>query len=439
MGEAPAAQSLATGDAISARSLQGGCGVQNAGGEKWSGTNGRSLAGSERTQSMLSPVADRQICEFAELIYAATNTPGGWQRLFARFAELFPGTGSGLVVRSSGTPGGIIMAHSNFLPGAVDEFLTNHALNSPWIPILHSVPTGVPFATEDHVPIASIQHTPLYRRFLKPFEIGNLFAVRFKDEHGGRAMFVVSCSSEAYATLKPVVMPVLEKLVPHFQRALEISWTFRRQRIRGLEDGLARQADPVFVLNKLREIVFMNASAQAAMERGALPLSPSTGQFRLPVRSDMARFESLFEATHSGAPGAERTLRHLMTFTVPGQRAPSVLELLCLLPSPDTSGEDMFHDTRAEPSCLVTLRFRDALRTPTIADIRNVLGLSPMEADAALALAEGRSVEQHARVRGVSVETVRWHLKNAYQRTECAGQAELLRLVLSLVGPPRLG
>lgn len=388
---------------------------------------------------MRSPVDDPLIYELAELIYAATNTASGWQRLFARFASIFPDTGSGLVVRRNGVPGGLIMAHSNFLPGAVDEFLTNHAMSSPWSQILHNVPSGVPFATEEHVPLASIQHTPLYKRFLKPFKVGNLFCVRFKDEHGGRAMFVVSCPIEAYAGLKPAVMPVLAKLAPHFQRALEICWTLRRQRIRGLEDGLARQADPVFVLNKLREIVFMNAASQAVVERGVLPVNPAAVQFKLPVRSDMSRFETLFEATNGGTAGAERALRHLMTFTIPGQRGPSVLELLCLLPSPGVDEDDMFHDSRAEPSCLVTLRFRDALRTPTIADIRNVLGLSPMEADAALALAEGRSVEQHARVRGVSVETVRWHLKNAYQRTECAGQAELLRLVLSLVGPPRLG
>lgn len=385
---------------------------------------------------MRPPIPDNKLYELVEGIYAAASKPALWQSLVSRVAEAFPGTGAALIVRRSGDDGGILIVHANFKEGATEEFLRNHVTNSPWIGILRNVEPCVAFASEDHVPLATIKHSALYKKFCKPYDIGNCFCVRFKDDLDGRAMFVIACPAADTAALHPKVMPVLSRLAPHFQRALELSWSLRRQRSRGLKDGLARQADPVFVLNRHREVVFTNAAARGAADKGGIQINAATGQFKLAGRGDMAKFETLF-ASCEVPDNRAASSRHLLTFTLTGQRGPSVLELL-VLPPTTTDADHIFYDARTEPYCLVTLRFRNALRTPSVADIRKVLSLSPMEADAALALAEGRSVEQHAKIRGVSVETVRWHLKNAYQRTDCAGQAELLRLVLSLVGPPRL-
>ena len=67
--------------------------------------------------------------------------------------------------------------------------------------------------------------------------------------------------------------------------------------------------------------------------------------------------------------------------------------------------------------------------------IRAGLGLTPKQADVVWALVNGDGIEKQARERGLSIDGVRWHFKNIYQRTGCATQAELVRLVASLFDP----
>lgn len=61
-------------------------------------------------------------------------------------------------------------------------------------------------------------------------------------------------------------------------------------------------------------------------------------------------------------------------------------------------------------------------------------GLSPKEAELALALSEGRSIEEAARALGLTVETGRHYSKRLFAKTGTRGQADLVRLVLSTVG-----
>lgn len=79
---------------------------------------------------------------------------------------------------------------------------------------------------------------------------------------------------------------------------------------------------------------------------------------------------------------------------------------------------------------LVADQRRPAL--PDISAIRVRLGLTPAEADLALALAAGVTLADHARARGVGIETLRSHLASIRRKTGCRRQAELVARVLSL-------
>ena len=82
---------------------------------------------------------------------------------------------------------------------------------------------------------------------------------------------------------------------------------------------------------------------------------------------------------------------------------------------------------------LVLLRDPDAnLFDPDL--VGPVLGLTPAESRVAVLLAMGRSVGDIARELDRSDNTVRWTLKNVLSKTNCARQADLVRLVIQL--PP---
>ncbi len=68
--------------------------------------------------------------------------------------------------------------------------------------------------------------------------------------------------------------------------------------------------------------------------------------------------------------------------------------------------------------------------------VRRALGLTPAESRVAAALAEGKTVAEIARAAKVRRDTVHWHLKQCYSRTDCRTQAEFVSLVLSVLRLP---
>jgi len=68
--------------------------------------------------------------------------------------------------------------------------------------------------------------------------------------------------------------------------------------------------------------------------------------------------------------------------------------------------------------------------------VEATLGLKPRESRVAALLAEGRNVSEIAALTRRSENTVRWYLKQIYWKCEISRQVDLVRLVLSVAGPP---
>lgn len=96
--------------------------------------------------------------------------------------------------------------------------------------------------------------------------------------------------------------------------------------------------------------------------------------------------------------------------------------------------------SRASADAAGDARFRVALflhdpgarDEPEARTIAAAYGLTPREAEVAVALARGADVNAAARALGVSVGTVRTHLKAVFAKTETRRQGDLIRLVLGL-------
>ena len=68
--------------------------------------------------------------------------------------------------------------------------------------------------------------------------------------------------------------------------------------------------------------------------------------------------------------------------------------------------------------------------------VQAALGLTPTESLVAALLAEGRSVRDIVALTGRKERTVRWHVQQIFEKRQISRQAELVRQVLSLAGPP---
>ena len=63
--------------------------------------------------------------------------------------------------------------------------------------------------------------------------------------------------------------------------------------------------------------------------------------------------------------------------------------------------------------------------------LSDVYGLTPAEAELAELLVQGRTLEQAAKIRHVTLNTTRSQLKQVFAKTETSRQGELLKLMLS--------
>jgi DNA-binding CsgD family transcriptional regulator len=75
---------------------------------------------------------------------------------------------------------------------------------------------------------------------------------------------------------------------------------------------------------------------------------------------------------------------------------------------------------------------RDGKRLALATALKSRFALSAAETDIALALAEGRTMMQIVRMRGVSLHTVRAQLKAIFHKTGARSQAQLVAMVLRL-------
>jgi len=64
--------------------------------------------------------------------------------------------------------------------------------------------------------------------------------------------------------------------------------------------------------------------------------------------------------------------------------------------------------------------------------VAGTLGLTPMESQVAVWLAEGKSVRDMAEATGRTEGSIYWHLKQIYQKQPVSRQVDLVRLVLSI-------
>jgi DNA-binding CsgD family transcriptional regulator len=77
-----------------------------------------------------------------------------------------------------------------------------------------------------------------------------------------------------------------------------------------------------------------------------------------------------------------------------------------------------------------------APKAPPVELVQSLFDLTPTEARVARSLASGKTVEDIASDGGVSLNTVRTHVRGVLEKTGCNRQAELIALLTGLRQPP---
>jgi PAS domain-containing protein len=212
----------------------------------------------------------------------------------------------------------------------------------------------------------------------------------------------------------------LERLMPHLARALQLRRAFLDVERRGevLAAIVDRCAAGMIGIDADGLVLFVNRAARDIAEQGDGIGLDRYGRLVVADRA-AARHVARLQADVS-AGGAGGTIRLARPSGLP-----ACVLLVAPLPPPEVSAHGGRRGT------LFVIHDPMRRRPPTEQRIAHLLHLPMGAAKVVGAVLDGEDLRDYAERAGISMNTVRFHLKTAFARTDTHSQAELVRLAMS--------
>jgi DNA-binding CsgD family transcriptional regulator len=370
---------------------------------------------------------DERALPLIESIYASAIEPGGWRRLAEDLSDAFGRAGVA-----------ISMPHPDSeLPLDVTRFRLRDDLESVFIRHLgKGLPWGNPGVVKmkdrfgfpnDSLSADEIEQCEFYREYMQPNGLAPECPI-YHEISTGQIGKLVGIAIYRRADSRPFDQEDLalgNLLVPHLERGYAIYsrlGNVRRARI-ALAEILDRLPTGVLVFDAQNTPVIVNRSARRILELHD-GFAIERGRPRLANRNEDGVFQTLLAKACEAALKGQRLMGDVMQVTRPSGRRSFALMVAPLLDAPPGSAA-------GEAVSVAFLANPDTGPVSTNQVLEQLYSLTPAEAELVRMLSEGRSLDEVASARGVTMNTVRSQLKQVFSKTDTKRQGELVRLVLT--------
>jgi DNA-binding CsgD family transcriptional regulator len=253
-----------------------------------------------------------------------------------------------------------------------------------------------------------IANHPIYTQFLRPRGLGWSVATHIVGADDDIAIFSIDQSYDK-GPVSEEVRSYLDSTRPHIARAAMLAAQFRTERIQGSLTSLELLGIPAVAVDRRGKVRFANEHFP-----GVYPAAKITAFDILDIGDDVARplfRQALATIYMDHAP---------RSIPIPGEdgTSPSVIHIIPI----KRQARDIFSSADAIVA-FVPLSFPGL---PFSALVKRLYDLTHSEAKIAEALISGMTVQAIARQRGITVETVRSHVKKVLGKTGVGRQADLI-------------
>ncbi|MCO5130182.1 MAG: hypothetical protein M9932_06400 [Xanthobacteraceae bacterium] len=290
----------------------------------------------------------------------------------------------------------------------------------PWAASIKRAPPGRVMLGYEHMREDDLVKTEFYNDFARPGGMFRPMGMRLQLAPGAFAI-VGSDLPAAKRHFEESDKPRLQTLMPYVRNALKLRLRVNRQASRIEAAALNRLAFGVVICDADGRVSFANAAAEALVRSGA-GVTLGGRNLKAVLPAEARPLSALVKDAAGGGPGGVVRLS--------GGDAGPIIALVTPLARRSDGDRGVGH-------AMVSLR--PAWDEPAFdqAMLERLFGLSPAQAQIALALFEGRSPEQIAAERGIRITTLRTHLAEIFLRTGAETQRDLVRLLGTL--PPLRG
>lgn len=302
----------------------------------------------------------------------------------------------------------------------VEEYLQHWAEKCLWTRALYEhVPAGRLGTSEALVDFRDVKRTACYNECSSQMDMAYSAGAWFDIGQAETVRFAIQ-RTRTQGDFAAATRRRLADLLPHMAQALRLSFSTASPLQTRLQ-SLDASGTPAVIVDAALTLLHRNPAADAVLQR-ATSIREARGHLQL---ADTALQQRLRGAVREVLGGNGRTAVSLAL------TRPRDLTRTTALVTEAPPASPLYPDARGT-AALITLAREDRpleLRADALATL---FGLTPTETRIASLIGSGVSSERCADLLGVSRATLRWHLKNIFQKCGADSQTDLAVLMQSL-------
>jgi DNA-binding CsgD family transcriptional regulator len=266
----------------------------------------------------------------------------------------------------------------------------------------------------------------IYLNWMQPHNIYHVGGAEFADSETHRAGITILRDEES-GCWNHGELRVVDELLPHLRRALNIHSEFTHLRLKqdALLKGLDRLVIGLILYDRNANPVYINPTAQAIIETHPAMHHHYDGLFLINKEEDR-KLKQTIKDTAEVDP--EDSWKESVAI---GIKHPDTQTVLPILITP-MHAQLVTSEVNYEGAKVAVFLSDPNLQQPiSVASLISVYTLTPAEAQVAISIANGHSIDEMAKMSHHSAHTVRTQLKSIFRKTGTSRQSELLKLLLT--------
>lgn len=361
-------------------------------------------------------------------IYDAALVQSAWAQILAKVSTFVGGTSANFFSQNSSSRHAVLHFQWANDPHYERLYVEEYYKLNPLAPATSFVDPGIVFSQSDLISYEEFEETRFYKEWVAPQGLVDVIGANLDKSATSAALFAIR-RNKSVGRVDAECRRKLELVVPHLRRAVLIGNVIDNQKmtVAALSDTFMALSDAVFLVDARARIVFANATADGLLREGKIVRGLRTNLAAIDPKANRLLQEAIAASEGNGhdvaakgvavpisPPGMERWLAHVLPLT------PSTREQAGI-PDAATAAVFVRRASVENPSALETVAKMFKLTAMEVRVLQAVveIGGAPLAADAL----------------GISETTVKTHLRNLFQKTDCRRQADLVKLVAGAASP----
>lgn len=364
-----------------------------------------------RKMSVLGGVCGMLVdAEFIDEIYECAFVPEKWPRVLQRLADLAEARTAWMLIAG----------------GAKDDVAASNDLATQALRPL--VAAGLPQRSERLERLASARHAgflreldiypdeefrddPFYREHIYSRGLGWAAGTLFEMPSEERLLVSLERSYDR-GPVEPAIVRQLDALRPHLARSALMAARLGIERARAASEALVTLGLPALVLDSQGRVLAVNALVE-----------PLTSFLRWRAQDRIALLDNSANRLLTQAIASIAQAQATRSFPLRAMEAGAAM-VAHVAPIRLAA-----HDFFSRSAAVLILTPATTPRAPAVELVQSLFDLTPAEARVARDLTTGETAEEIASKRGVSVNTIRTHVRGVLEKTGCRRQAEVVALL----------